>query len=75
MKQLTLNVPEDKLEEVMLFLSTIGIDHAIEFESPIPEWQQQKVLDRQKKFDPGNAIDINHVEMEMKRRYGIQRID
>lgn len=75
MKQLTMHIPDDKLQEVIEFLSSLGIENAVAPDSQILEWQQQVVLERQEKFNRANAIDLDCVEMEMKQRYGIQRVD
>lgn len=62
MKQVTLNIPEDRYKFFMELVEQLGLESSEN--APIPEWQQELVLKRLKKIEqnPDHLLDWEEVK-------------
>ena len=72
MKEITVKVPENKLEFFMELLDQLDFE-AIGRDFDIPEWQQQMTLNRLKELDenPDSTIDFDKMINHLESKYGL----
>ena len=72
MKQVTLNIPDNKFDFFMEIIDRLGL--VVEDENvDIPKWQQERTLKRAAELDndPSLAIDFNLVLRDIEQKYGL----
>jgi hypothetical protein len=70
MKQVVLNIPENKFDFFMEVFSRLGLDVA---EKTIPQWQQDLTLKRLEELDKdqSKAIDFDDMLNRLENKYGL----
>ena len=71
MKQLTVQIPENKFSFIIELLDNLGIKDIHENDLYIPDWHKEIVLERLNKHEPSKAIDLNMFEKRMQEKHGL----
>lgn len=69
MRQLTLTIPDNFYEKLMLFLAPEPEVVVEEKTNEVPLWQQEMVLERIKNAKPEDYIDWEDFEKEMDKKW------
>jgi hypothetical protein len=71
MKQLTIEIPDDKFPFFIELLNNLGIKDMHENELFVPEWQKNIVLERQKNQSKENIVLEKDFDLRMKAKHGL----
>jgi hypothetical protein len=71
MKQITLQIPDNKFQEVIEFLHGLGVKDIHENDLYIPEWQKNIVRERIETYQADKTLSLHEFESYMQTKYGI----
>lgn len=71
MKQVTLQIPDNKFQEVIDFLHGLGVKDIHENDLFIPEWQKNIVRERIESYDVEKTLTLQEFESYMQKKYEI----
>lgn len=71
MKQITLQIPDEKFTFIIELLQQLGVQDIHENDLYIPEWQKNIVSERMENMDIDTLIDIEQFEKAMQKKYGL----
>jgi hypothetical protein len=69
MKQITLNIPDEKFTFIIELLQKLGIHDVHENELYVPEWQKNIVSERIQDLNIEKMVDIEQFDKDMKKKY------
>jgi MoaA/NifB/PqqE/SkfB family radical SAM enzyme len=71
MKQLTIEIPDEKFPFFVELLNNLGIKDMHENELFVPEWHKNIVLERQKSHTSENTVLEKEFDLRMKAKHGL----
>lgn len=73
MKQVTINIPEGKLDFFIELFQSLGLTFSGEENHTIPNWQQEIVSARMKEIqeNPSKSIDFDLMIDRIEKKYGL----